>query len=473
MILLKNNTITNDLTKGIDKNVLPPFIIFSILSFFLCLVLTTGTSKFFLTFLPLCFAIMAIILNVKKQIVKDNTAITLIETLYFVRLSILPLIYSFNTNYQLFESNYNVCGHFKEACLLMVYEFIVVQIVIMMHLLIKKHKHITINSKKTLGPKIGDYLMILLFLFIIITAVFFNSYIPSFKTIFSLGEYEFTIATNKTIYSVHTFGRIINTMFIVAFLLFRILFPAYILKKSYSKNGKHSLLILVFSCFLQFLFLTSTFAEAIISCFCLLLYYIKLYPEKRKKTILLLLISTLGIFFLYFIVRFYVKANMKIYDKSNPIVYIGQMTNAYFTGIDNVSAMFNVSGIHRIEALKADLIGAIPFNSSIFGDRGNKLQYYFNLYNKSYGQIPPTIGAGYYYFGVYLSPLISAIFAKISLLYFDRSNKIKESFDYVAMIFCSIIFAFGLVMYSPAITLSWYLSWGIPMLLISRYSDVN
>ena len=162
---------------------------------------------------------------------------------------------------------------------------------------------------------------------------------------------------------------------------------------------------------------------------------------------------------------------MGLYDKNNPSFYMGRMINAYFTGVDNVSATFNVRSIHKWEAIKADLIRAIPFNSTIFNNIGNKFLYYFNEYNKSYGQIPPTIGVGYYYFGSVLAPIFSILFTKISLIYFDKSNRIKESFKYVATIFCSVIFALGIVMYYPSLTLTWYLGWGVSMLLISQFNN--
>lgn len=151
-------------------------------------------------------------------------------------------------------------------------------------------------------------------------------------------------------------------------------------------------------------------------------------------------------------------------------MYAAQIINAYFTGIDNVAATFNIPSGYARETFRAGLLGAIPFNSTLFGNRGKKFQYYYNLYNNAYGQIPPTIGTGYYYFGAFLSPVISGLFVILSMRYYKKSEHMEASLRYVAVVFCSIVFALGTVMYSPSITLSWYFSWGIPMLLLTLFT---
>ena len=163
-----------------------------------------------------------------------------------------------------------------------------------------------------------------------------------------------------------------------------------------------------------------------------------------------------------------------MYSKKNGAIgYATQIINAYFTGVDNVAAMFNVPSGYESESFCAGVLGAIPFNSTLFGNHGNKLQHYFNVFNNAYGQIPPTIGAGYYYFGTIISPIISGLFVLMSMKYYKAANKEDASLKYVAHIFCSIVFALGTVMYSPSITLAWYFSWGIPLLIITYFTGVN
>lgn len=177
---------------------------------------------------------------------------------------------------------------------------------------------------------------------------------------------------------------------------------------------------------------------------------------------------------LYFVVRYFVNTTVGLYSKDNGAMsYAAQIINAYFTGVDNVAAIFNIPSGHESEAFRVGVLGAIPFNSTLFGNRGNKLQYFYNLYNSSYGQIPPTIGTGYYYFGTILSPVITGLFVILSMRYYKKAENMEASLRYVAVVFCSIVFALGTVMYSPSITLSWYFSWGIPMLLLTLFTGEN
>lgn len=301
---------------------------------------------------------------------------------------------------------------------------------------------------------------------------FMPQYAESFKTILNLSDAEFTIAGDSIVYQIGTIGRIIKTLFSMSFQIIRILLPAYVIRAVCKKNAspKLAFAVLIVFCLLQFFFLTSTFAEAIVACLAIILYYLHLFPSKKKKIIMLIGISTIGIMIVYFAVRYFSK-NSSIYDKSSgPILYMAQIISAYFTGPDNVAAIFNVDKSFGKEAFKAGIIGAIPFNSTLFGDRGNKLQYYYNIYNRAYGQIPPTIGAGYYYFGFILAPIISILFVKLSLVYYDKAQKINKSIKYISEIFCSITFALGTVMYSPSITLAWFFSWGIPMLILTSFT---
>ena len=325
-----------------------------------------------------------------------------------------------------------------------------------------------------LKQNISKFLIIGLSIFIIVVWIFMPQYAGKFKTIFSLSDVSFTTSNDNTVYQTGTIGRIIKTLFSMCFQILRILLPAYFIREFYKKGSNLKLVstILIISCLLQFLFLTSTFAEAIVSCLAIILYYLHLFPEKRKKVFIFIAICTIGIMLIYFSVRYFVKTETSMYNKSDgPVVYIAQIINAYFSGVDNVAAIFNVDESVKTETFKAGLLGAIPFNSTLFGDKGNKLQYFYNEYNNSYGQIPPTIGAGYYYFGMLFAPIISALFVKLSLIYYDKAQKNEKSIQYIALVFCSIVFSLGIGMYSPSITLAWFFGWGIPMLIITLFSS--
>lgn len=447
----------------------------ALVTFFVCLIRINYPTKNLLFILPLGYFLISLFFNSSFMYITDNISKFIIVSLFFVRLVILPFLYSGNIEMQLFEGRNSVDMYFSKACLLMVYEYFALQLV----LYIYEHK----KSGRKLGLKpittnvdISKTLVIFLTIYVLVIAFIFPQYSESFKTIFRLVDADFAVGSARIEYNIGTIGRILKTLFSMAVQLFRILFPAFIMKQFYDRNreSKGCNFILVLSCVLQFMFLTSTFAEAIVSCLALVLFYIKLYPERRNKTFVFLGSSTLGMLLLYFVVRYFVNTSVGLYSKeSGAMSYAAQIINAYFTGVDNVAAIFNIPPGHESETFRAGVLGAIPFNSTLFGNRGNKLQYYYNIYNSSYGQIPPTIGTGYYYFGAILSPIITCIFVVLSMMYYKKAENMEASLRYVAVIFCSITFALGTVMYSPSITLSWYFSWGVPMLLLTLFTGRN
>lgn len=454
-----------------EKYIFIIFQVISVLTVLVCIIKNDVQEKSFLAFLPLGFFTCSLIFYKNYFYIMENIPLLFIQGLYFVRLTILPLLYSFNTDMQLFEGSVSITNSFNHACLLMLYEFFAVQFVIYLYMHVVRHRKNRITSWYV-PINITACIIIILALIILCITFVFPQYAINFKTIFKLSDAGFTLADESVGYTTGTIGRVIKTLYSMGFQILRVLFPAYIIHKLYKRNPENKWItfFLIVFCILQFMFLTSTFAEAIISCLAIILYYIVLYPKKKKNAFIFLCISTIGMVFLYFVVRYFVNTTTGLYHKdSGPIIYAAQIINAYFTGIDNVAATFNILDGNQGEAFSSDVIGAIPFNSTLFGGHGNKLQYFFNKSNHSYGQIPPTIGAGYYYFGTVLSPIISMLFVYMSLRYYEKSLKCDTSLKYIALIFSSMIFALGTVMYSPAITLSWYLGWGIPLIIITTF----
>lgn len=459
--------------KSHGGNIFALFEIGALISTFICFYKVNSDSKYLLFILPFGYFFASVIFNINFKNITKHISKLLIVSLYFVRMVILPFLYSANVNRQLFEGKNSIDTNFSKACILMCYEYFIV------HLVIYFYEHKKTGKKWKIRPialhiDISKVLIIFLAIYVVGIALFMPQYSESFKTIFRLVDADFAVGIARTEYNVGSIGRILKTLFSMSVQLFRILFPAFLLKRMYRISSKGCTIILISSCILQFMFLTSTFAEAIVSCLAIVMFYIKLYPQKRKKTFLFLAVSTLGMLILYFVVRYFVNTTVGLYSKDSGVMsYAAQIINAYFTGVDNVSAIFNIPLGYGAEAFKAGILGAIPFNSTIFGNRGNKLQYYYNLYNNSYGQIPPTIGAGYYYFGALLSPIITGIFIILSMSYYKKAEYMNASLKYVAIIFCSVTFALGTVMYSPSITLSWYFSWGIPMLILTLFTNEN
>ena len=182
-------------------------------------------------------------------------------------------------------------------------------------------------------------------------------------------------------------------------------------------------------------------------------------------------ITTVGIISLYFIVRY--SAGTSMYSNNTSLIsYVARIVSAYFTGIENVAGCFRIEEGYEAETAISDFIGTIPFNSTFFGGwEGDKFQTYFNNANRSYGQISPAIGSGYYQFGWILSPIYVVIMLKLSMFHCDKAQKDKNSWRYAVNIFCCIVLALGLVMYNESIAFSWYFGWGIFMFLVLKFTN--
>lgn len=421
--------------------------------------------------LPLGYFLVSLLFAVNYKQLTVNIPKLIIQSMFFVRLVLIPLLYSFDPGRQLYEGKASVSGSFAEACLLMLYEYVAVQAVIFFY----EHTRHRIREDKVhfTSFDVCKVAVLCLGVYIAVIAIAFPDYTTPFRTILELDEVDFATSSRLEVLQIGSIGRILRTLFSLAVQLFRVLFPAYWIRVCYQRNaGRVATLVMVLGCVLQFFFLTSTFAEAVITSLALIMYYLQLYPTKRRTTFGFLVLSTVGIIVLYFGVRFFVKGiggGQYVKDEGF-LAYSRQILNAYFGGVDNVAAIFNVPDGYEIEAMRAGLLGAIPFNSTLFGDIGNKLQHFYNEFNVSSGQIPPTIGSGYYFFGAALSPVLTMLFVYLSLRLHDVAKQRGASMRYVSTVFCSIAFALSAGMYSPDITLQWVVSWGVIMLIITRFT---
>ncbi len=475
-----------------NKNLNYIYICVQIITIFFCIFMFFDDKKIesAILFLPVAFFVinsMFFANYVRKDVYLTKL---LVFALYFVRLSVLPLLYFLSGEVRLYEGYASVTsGSMNNAFYLMVYEYFVVQAVFFLHERAKLHQ-IEKNtrrktrskflmkkniSKKVLSrkKKYNFFPIVLLCMtgFVVAVYIFLPEVQASFKTLLMLDEVDFTSSGySASINQVGTMRRIIATLFSVAFDIIRILLPAHFLVRAKEK-GKAGIFILFASVIMQFAFITSTFAQSIVAALTIVLLFGYLYPQKKKFLILMIGITTIGVITLYFLVRYTVGSSM--YAKNaNLISYIAKTVSAYFTGIENVAGCFVVKKGHEFETVIADVIGTIPFNSTIFrGFQGDKFQTYFNGANHSYGQIPPAIGSGYYQFGWLFSPIYVVLMLKLSMYYYDRAQKDKNPLKYAVNIFCCIVFALGLVMYNESIAFSWYFGWGIFMFFALKFTN--
>lgn len=206
-------------------------------------------------------------------------------------------------------------------------------------------------------------------------------------------------------------------------------------------------------CFIPMMFIGGAIARSLIYFICLLMLRNQLFYEEKftKKSIFLLFLGVAVILFWWSFRSYSI-------DTNDIWVEYSARINAYFSGVATVSGVYNLpnSMEYRIKYFFTDILSSIPFGNTIFGLDGSTSQEFFNNYNSSSGQIPPTIGMGYYYFGFVFSPLYSIIFTVLS---FKNSEKLRyhsvySPFEYIRCLYSIFVFSMGIVMYSIEITLT-------------------
>ena len=130
--------------------------------------------------------------------------------------------------------------------------------------------------------------------------------------------------------------------------------------------------------------------------------------------------------------------------------------NAYFSGVNIVSGSFNLPrNIElRLKYFLYDYLKSIPYGNTIFSLDDTDMAIFFNSANGTYGQIPTTIGSGYYYFGFLLAPIYSVIFTIMAYKMGVKLNRTSNLISKTRYLFLIITFAMGIIMYNIQITLT-------------------
>lgn len=330
------------------------------------------------------------------------------------------------------------------------------------------------NSKKrvplvfTRPNRLFSFLVLFMTSFLIVTFLLIPESRGLYKTIFEIGDSAFTAAGETSIanYSTGTIVRAMLTLNKMVLDVERIVLPLYIMisfKKRNNSDNFGVFVCLLFSA-LQFLIISSTLARTVICSFLILYFGTQMYPEKAKFLTRMLFTATVIILVGYFTVRFLVGSRYGT-TASN---YISSLLNAYFGGVSNVAAGFNMKSGMEGETFWAACYGAIPFNSTLFGLQMTKVQSLYNTANSSYGQIPPMIIEGWYHFGAFFAPVYSAIFASLAYRYGVKFRRTSSPWHAIFDLFFAILCAISISMYDFEIALVWITNLLIPGKLLAR-----
>lgn len=424
--------------------------------------------------LPFVMSVMCVITYKQIGRLGINIVSLIIYSVTLVRYSIIPFLMAVGGHHTIMKLK--IIWNAEPAIFLLCYECIIVYIAIIISF--KKFYYKTLEKQTVYADNRISKYVILMTLFCIGMIVTSPVLLDNYMTIFDLDKDDFVSAGRLDEAYVGSIVRILRTLYSVVFNIVRIMLPVYLInvcsKRIYSDFMM--LVIVSFFVFAQFMMITATFAESIVSALVILLAVSKLRQSLGEKIVRFTPFAVVGIILLYFTVRYQANqasTSSSMYAGDNLAEYICATVNAYFTGLDNVACSFNMPNEDVLDYFLATMQVTIPFNTTIFGKAGETIQTLYNSSNGTMGQIPPTVGNGYHFFGAFFAPFFSFLFSYFGVKYGIKAVHTSSYWKQICYYFIAIVLALGLGMYNEVIALGWINGWGIPMLFIVWLSERN
>lgn len=452
---------------------------FIFISLFTTIILITDFDKplcyKYIFLLPLSFIIFSLIFHKLYYIIPNNIGISLILSLLFIRNTISPLFMAYGSYYS--SININIDNNSFYAIFLIIYE----SFFLFFTLYIFAEKGIGIKTNETNNFKSYNelsengqnkyFLLIILVLLILFFCYIISpEFSFSYRSIFHIKDEYFTSIEDS--YYVKKYGTTFlkKLCMVVGNYIMRImiLIVPTALIAIFSKNKSIlNKLISFLLCFIPFFFIAGAIARSLIYTICLLLLRDSIFsPKYMRKHIVILAICSIIAIILYWTMR-------AEFNTASTSSNMSVKFSAYFSGVNVVSGVFNLPRDFwlKLKYFILDFTTTLPFGNTIFGTSNEiTVSSFFNLYNDSYGQIPPTIGMGYYYFGFVLSPIYSIIFSIIACKFGEKilNYNYNNPFQFIRYIYTIFVFSMGIIMYNIEITLTNTFCILIPMFLMEK-----
>ena len=427
----------------------------------------------YLFVLPLAFGIVYFLFSRLLRHRMDNLAVVVIVCLYFFRYVVLPWV--------MVQGHYATyiprISNITSAICLMTYEIIVVFTVLACFLrkrkppIIAGRPHQSVVAKHRLLPthSASWFHWTLFFIFIFLMVIWFI--FPEVRKIFASaynGAEMLEVASVDTLVSSQSSSRPFLTLFTLLFGIARILFPVYFFLwiRAWIPNDLFKILVSFLIILLQFFFVNGTAAIAIYSAFINLLVLIRIYPKHKN---ILLQCSSLGTL-IAIVLFFIIKASHSVLYTGETWAANSELLQAYFNGVANVQAVFNMDMAGKWRHLFYDLYYTIPFNGTLFGLSGETSANVFNASNAMFFQIIPCVGQAWYYFGFTVAPFIPAVFAAGAARIYDRTKRSESIWNFTALTLFWLYLAITPTMYNAPIFLSRFTNTILPCLLLTKWA---
>lgn len=443
-------------------------------SIYLILDETQPSGYEMLFFLPLSFGIVSVLFNRLYFFIPNNLAITLIVFLSFCRMVLSPLMMGIG-NYTS-TINLNVEYNLFHAIILMVYELIAVfATLFFLSQTNNENNRILEGCRFTSLDKQGKkkYLGLILALLLVLVCCFYITphLKDMYRPIIQANEEFFTYTEDSYFIAKYGTSFVSKLSMVVGMYIMRLMllaFPAMIIVLCY-ESRKRNVLISVITmgcCLIPLFFVGGAIARSLIYVFCLFLLRTHLFSKNAmgNKIFVLGLIAVVFILLWWGVIR--ENKSLSLYG-----LYSTRMS-AYFTGVNIVSGSFNLPSelTLRIKYFLYDFLSTMPFGHTIWGINDQTIMQFFNRNNFSFGQIPTTIGMGWYYFGDVFAPIYSIAFAFFAFKSFASLEK-KDAvtpFQYVRLIYSTFVFSMGIVMYNIEITMLLVYGVILPLFILEK-----
>ena len=301
--------------------------------------------------------------------------------------------------------------------------------------------------------------------FICISAlIFIDEFRTQYYTIFTNDITH--LVKEKANYSSGSLLRILATGGTVLMGAVRLVLPSVLIYIIAKKDTLLRLFLCVLMVFVQCLFMNDSNAYILMLMFSQLLFIYYLFPCYRNLIEIYTTIIVVGFFILLYINRF----ALDHYGTS-----ISRMLQAYIPSIANTASLIKMDSNFNFLQIFTDIFQAIPFKNFIWGsiEEVESTTMLWSQFNDVKGQIISTVGEGYFYFGSFLSPILSCLIIMVSIDIYGKIHTTDNALLLAVYLYFAVYCAVAPICYNFEIFMQCVLNRLIFMLVIARYSPYS
>lgn len=309
-----------------------------------------------------------------------------------------------------------------------------------------QEEKVVVNNVKNCKFKKTSNLFIIFCIFVFIALVLFcdSSVVKRWNLVFLLNDS--TVVYLNSVTSLRTTIALISFRNIL--LLLPIPFLSLIHGSLYDvKNDKKSYIktiVTLIGCYGLLIEGTSR-ASAIIPLIATLVCLMKLYPKKKKTTIIYIGTLLISVIIISTIWKSYSRLGK---DATMSLDDFLEMLEIYFQGISNMGKALMAkidSGIilPRIDYLLNDLITTIPLISHLSNINDTATAQFWAYTGGRKDQVLSAIGGGLFYFGYLLSPFVCIFQIKVASIFEKKANNAKSIGKFLVCTYASLMLIYG------------------------------